>query len=81
MNSGPLLVTSMLIAEKSLASGIRPMISRIERSRLWKPPTMPQIIASASPRRSAIAAMMVGLVRTSRRAESGVMPLRPAACT
>ena len=36
--------------EVATRRGISPMISRIERSRLWKPPTMPQIIASASPR-------------------------------
>ena len=79
MNSEPRAVTSMFMAEKSDTPGASPMISRIERRRRWKPPTKPQIIASASPRFTAIAPMMVALVRTSRRAADGLMPRRPAA--
>ena len=35
MNSGPLVVMSMLIAEKPVRPGVSPRISRIDRSRLW----------------------------------------------
>ncbi len=48
-------------------------------SRDEKRPSTPHSIASASPRRTAIAAITVELVRTSVRAAPGVIPLRPAA--
>ena len=67
-----------VMAASSVTPGARPITSRMICRRERKRPSSPQIMASASPRRTAIEAMIVELVRTCVRAASGVMPLRPA---
>jgi hypothetical protein len=73
----PRVVIIRLIAANSRARRQPDDVADVPELRR-KRPSSPQIIASASPRLSASAAITVVEVRTSVRAASGVMPRRPA---